>query len=237
MRVVITQPNYLPWRGWFAQAADADLLILYDTVQYTKRDWRNRNRIQTAAGTPTWLTIPVQVADRYHQTIRETKIADSSWCCRHLRLIDAAYSGSPSYLEFADQLKSCLLGVETAGLLLDVTKPTTAWILGLLEVKTPVILASSLPHEGNPSERLAQLVEATRGTTYLTGPSALSYLDTSQFTRRGIRIEVFEYAQLEPDPGGQLPGGEYSVIDALARLGPERVKELITPTQSWTKAI
>lgn len=237
MRVVITQPNYFPWRGWFAQVHSADLLILYDTVQYTRRDWRNRNRIRSPSGQATWLTVPVKVAGKFHQTISDTKIVDSTWCERHLRKIRHVYSDLQAFSDIAADLDTCLRSLENSDFLLDVTQSTTEWVLDLLGVKTPVILASSLPHEGKPSERLAQLVAVSGGTTYLTGPAAFSYLDETSFVEADIDIEVFDYALLDHDPEGQLPDGEYSVIDALARLGPERVRELISPAHSWTRGI
>ena len=49
-RIAITQSNYLPWKGYFDTINSVDEFILYDDVQYTKRDWRNRNRIKTPAG-------------------------------------------------------------------------------------------------------------------------------------------------------------------------------------------
>ena len=61
MNVVILQPSYIPWRGYFDQIRRADLFIFYDDVQYDKHGWRNRNQIKTAQGKQ-WLTIPVHSA-------------------------------------------------------------------------------------------------------------------------------------------------------------------------------
>ncbi|MDE5878487.1 MAG: WbqC family protein, partial [Desulfovibrio sp.] len=58
MRVGIIQSNYIPWRGYFDFIHSVDLFIFHDTIQYTKQDWRNRNRIKTNSGDK-WLTIPV----------------------------------------------------------------------------------------------------------------------------------------------------------------------------------
>ena len=69
--VVITQSNYIPWKGYFDLINLVDEFILYDDRQFTRRDWRSRNRIKTAQGA-TWLTIPVAVKGRYHQRIDET---------------------------------------------------------------------------------------------------------------------------------------------------------------------
>ncbi|HRI29579.1 MAG TPA: WbqC family protein, partial [Chitinophagales bacterium] len=81
MKVLITQPNYIPWRGYFYAINLADVFVVYDDVQYTRRDWRNRNLIKTPIGLQ-WLTIPVQTKGKYLQKINETAIADPRWAAR-----------------------------------------------------------------------------------------------------------------------------------------------------------
>lgn len=75
--IVITQFNYLPWRGHFDLFRRADEVVLLDSVQYTMRDWRNRNIIKTSAG-PVWLTIPVEVKGHYHQSLSSRPIQQSA---------------------------------------------------------------------------------------------------------------------------------------------------------------
>src|SRR3982074_1891232 len=58
-RIGIIQSNYIPWKGYFDIIHDVDLFVFHDDLQYTKGDWRNRNRIKTADG-ERWLTIPVR---------------------------------------------------------------------------------------------------------------------------------------------------------------------------------
>jgi len=94
--VVITQSNYIPWRGYFDLLRSADEVVLLDSVQYTRRDWRNRNQIKTADGTA-WLTIPVEVKGRYTQAIEETRIADPRWAARHIKAIESAYARAAYY--------------------------------------------------------------------------------------------------------------------------------------------
>ena len=57
-KIAILQSNYIPWKGYFDIISKVDEFIFYDEVQYTKHDWRNRNRIKTSNGL-IWLTIPV----------------------------------------------------------------------------------------------------------------------------------------------------------------------------------
>ena len=103
-RVAIVQSNYVPWRGYFDLIASVDEFILLDDAQYTRRDWRNRNRIKTAEGAR-WLSIPVQVSGRFTQSISETRIAVDDWPRRHWDLIRATYSESSCFDVHADFIR------------------------------------------------------------------------------------------------------------------------------------
>ena len=76
-KVLITQSNYIPWKGYFSAISKVDVFVVYDEMQYTKRDWRNRNLIKTPNGLK-WLSIPVEVKGKYFQKINETKVSDKN---------------------------------------------------------------------------------------------------------------------------------------------------------------
>ncbi|MDX2231897.1 MAG: WbqC family protein [Leptolyngbyaceae cyanobacterium bins.349] len=95
-KVAIVQSNYIPWKGYFDLINSVDEFILYDDMQYTRRDWRNRNQIKTASGLM-WLTIPVQVKGKYYQKIRETQISDPTWAQEHWRSILTNVQCIPRY--------------------------------------------------------------------------------------------------------------------------------------------
>ena len=67
-KVLITQSNYIPWKGFFDNLNIVDVFVVYDDMQYTKRDWRNRNIIKTPNGLK-WITIPIEVKGKYYQKI------------------------------------------------------------------------------------------------------------------------------------------------------------------------
>jgi hypothetical protein len=94
MRVAISQSNYIPWRGYFDMIASVDYFVLYDSVQYTKGDWRNRNIIKTPQGGD-WITIPVE-NQSLTQLIDETQISrtKSNWNIKHLKILRQNYSKS-----------------------------------------------------------------------------------------------------------------------------------------------
>lgn len=99
-KVAIVQSNYIPWKGYFDMIAAVDEFILYDDMQYTRRDWRNRNQIKTPQG-PQWLTVPVKVKGKYLQTIRETEIDGVDWVEAHWKAIVQNYRRAPHFEEVA----------------------------------------------------------------------------------------------------------------------------------------
>lgn len=101
-RLAVLQSNYIPWKGYFDLINAADIFILYDTAQFTKNDWRNRNRIKTCQG-PIWLTIPV--THRFGQSIAETVVVgDRRWASRHWTALAQVYARAAHFADYKDWL-------------------------------------------------------------------------------------------------------------------------------------
>ncbi len=224
--VVITQSNYLPWRGYFDMLRSADEVILLDSVQFTRRDWRNRNRIKTASG-PVWLTVPVEVKGRYHQAIDETRISDPDWASAHRRSIELAYRRAPFQAEIGPWLDDLLASVAGEPMLSAINRTLLRAICAKLGLAIPFRNCTDLlPREAmqamDPTERLVRLAEAAGATRYLSGPAAKAYLDPAPFTALGIEVAWMSYAGYPDYP--QL-WGEFepavSVVDLLFNTGAE----------------
>ena len=95
-KVAILQSNYIPWKGYFDIINLVDEFILYDDMQYTRRDWRNRNQIKTVDGVK-WLTIPVDTKGKFFQKINETKVSDHKWAEAHWKAICLNYAKAPYF--------------------------------------------------------------------------------------------------------------------------------------------
>ena len=104
-KVIITQSNYIPWKGFFDSMAQVDAIVLYDDMQYTKRDWRNRNVIKTQQSLK-WLSIPVEVKGKYFQKINETKISDSNWNIDHLNQLKQNFKTAKCYKEVINWIEN-----------------------------------------------------------------------------------------------------------------------------------
>src|SRR3954469_24364981 len=108
MRIAILQSSYIPWKGYFDLIRAVDEFVLYDDMQFTRRDWRNRNRIKTPKGAE-WLTIPVETKGNYHQAIKDTRIADPGWGQDHWKSIRQNYARAPFFKEYAPRLEPLFL--------------------------------------------------------------------------------------------------------------------------------
>lgn len=218
-RVAILQSNYIPWRGYFDIIGLVDEFILYDVAQFTKNDWRNRNRIRTAAGEQ-WLTIPVVTSGRFGQTIDETEIVASDWAERHWKGISQAYARAPHFDRYRDVLEAAYADCAKATHLTPVNRRLLETVARLLGIVTPMTSARDYECSGDRSGRLLTLCQSAGATSYLTGPSAREYLDVGRFSAAGISVSFMDYSRYGAYPqvhGGFVP--DVSALDLLFNTG------------------
>lgn len=222
--VVITQSNYIPWRGFFDMVQMADALILLDCVQYTRRDWRNRNKIKTPNGSA-WLAIPVKAKGRYFQAIDETEIADGNWVDQHLSLIEQNYRRAQFYSEVGPWLTAEMRGLVGELRLSCINERLLRAVASRLcfhtsfRPCTEIIDRASLL-KMDATQRLVSLCKEAGATRYLTGPAARNYMDLAQFAAAGIEVEWMNYDGYPNYPqlwGDFVPA--LSIVDLLFNVG------------------
>jgi hypothetical protein len=215
---VVSQPRFLPAPNYFHRMMLADVFVILDTVQYTPRDWENRNRILGAQG-PQWLTVPVVHVSR-SQLIRETRIDNAQdWRSKHLRTLEAAYGKAPHYASTMRLLES-LYGASWDRLL-DLDRHFIDAAVRELGIRCEFVLASDLVAEGKGQALLMSLCRAAGADTYLSGALGRAYLRPEDWAAAGIRLRYHDYEsaaypQLAP---GFTPW--MSVIDMMMSCGPE----------------
>jgi len=187
------QSNYIPWKGFFDLIAAVDEFILYDDVQYTRRDWRNRNQIKTAHG-PQWITVPVNVKGQYLAAIKDMTVADRSWAARHWKTIVHNYGSASCFDEVADRLEALYTEAEGLARLSEVNYLFIEATCRALGIRTK--LSWSMDYELIPgkTERLVGLCQQTGATEYLSGPSARVYMEEDRFHAAGISVLYADYA-------------------------------------------
>jgi len=217
--VAILQSNYIPWRGYFDLINSVNEFILYDDMQYTRRDWRNRNIIKSVSG-PIWLTIPVQVKGKYYQKIKDTVILDNTWARDHWRTIVHNYSKARCFSDYRQRFEQLYLESE-GELLSQINYRFIVAICELLGIRTKISWSMDYELIGDKNERLVNLCKQAGATNYLSGPAAKAYLAEDLFERENISVAYmdysgyFEYEQLYPPFQPQV-----SIIDLILNEGP-----------------
>lgn len=218
-KVAILQSNYIPWKGYFDMINYVDEFILYDDMQYTKRDWRNRNKIKTANGLK-WLSIPVEVKGKFNQKINVTKIADPNWNCKHFDALKYNYRTAKFYSHVIDMVKSWYQECSSE-YLSEVNYYFLNKINENLGIDTKISWSSDYILIDGKSERLLDLCKQAKATEYISGPAAQDYLDESMFLNEGIKVEWMDYSGY-PEYNQLYPPFEHgvSILDLIFNEGP-----------------
>lgn len=228
MRLSIIQSAYIPWKGFFDLIGRCDQYVVYDSAQYVKRHWHNRNRVKTADGV-IWLTIPVVTKGRFHQSIHEVEI-EKPWAEKHWRTLQAAYAGAPYFDVFAPKVRGWYEVADGVATLSAVNAIFLAGLAGELGLGTEIVDDRRYPATGAKTDRLISIARQTGATKYLSGPSARDYLEESKFGIAGIEVEWMRYEGYAEYP--QLHGGEFeaavSVLDVLFNCGPDSPRYVLT---------
>jgi hypothetical protein len=228
--VAISQSNYIPWKGYFNIIRNCDEFILLDDVQFTRRDWRNRNLIKTPNDLK-WLTVPVDTKGKYGmQRIQEVTLHSTNWTQEHWNLITQNYTRAPYYQEVSALLKPLYESAVNIASLSEINKLFISKICEFLEIKTKIHYSHDFfsfdeLDNFNPSERLLRICQKVGANKYISGPAAKSYMDVALFAKEGIEISwakydtYQEYEQLYPPFTHGV-----SIIDMLFMLGKDSTK-------------
>jgi len=229
VKVAIHQPQYLPWLGYLAKWAAADLFVFLDTVQYEKNGWQNRNRIRTADGAH-WLTVPVHA--HLGMPIAEVAIDTTQpWRARHLRGIEHAYARAAHLASYQGTLRA-LLGVDWT-LLARLAVASAEWLARAVGITTPARLASTLAvDDADATGRLVEICKAVGADTYLAGGHGARYMDGARFREAGIGVlyQHYEHPVYAQQHGEFVPF--LSGLDLLLTHGDESLS-ILRRGDSW----
>lgn len=222
-RLAVVQSNYIPWKGYFDLMNLVDEFILFDDMQYTRRDWRNRNKIKTPNG-PMWLTIPVEVKGKYFQKIKETVISDRDWSRKHWKTIVHHYSRAKYFQDCKGLFEELYLG-STQTYLSQINYRFLTAICQLLGIDTKISWSMDYRLVEGKTERLVDLCKQANATEYVSGPTAKGYIDEHLFAEAGIAVSYIDYSGY-PEYDQLFPPFEHhvSIIDLIFNAGPDATK-------------
>lgn len=216
MRVAVLQSNYIPWKGYFDLIHDVDLFVFYDDVQYTKNDWRNRNKVKTPTGTQ-WITIPTGCdLDR---RICDVQLPAGNWQTKHWKTLEQNYHNAPHWKTYGPAIRSLYCAAWSG--LSELNQRLIRELCQWMGIRTVLMDSRYFSPEGSRQDRLLMLLKACGATHYVSGPSGKNYIDPQAFEDAGITLEwkrydYPEYPQFFPPFDHRV-----SVLDLIFHTGPE----------------
>jgi len=197
-----------------------DEFVLFDDVQYTRRDWRNRNRIMTPEG-PQWLSIPVNVKGRYTQLIKDVMVSDDKWRSRHWKTIESNYAKAKHFRDYKEEIRALYLENDDR-YLSDINVKFIKFVNQKLGIKTKLRYSGEFELLSDKTERLLSICEQCNASVYVSGPAAQEYFDEELAKKKGIAIEWFDYSGY-PQYQQMFEPFEHavSILDLLLNEGPD----------------
>ena len=220
------QPCFVPWLGYFEQIALADVFIYLDDVQYTKKDWRNRNQLKSPNG-PKFIHIPIQKPSR-DAKINEVLISyNEPWEPRLLNQIQQWYKKAPFLSDTVTMLEAAFQVRHER--LVDLNYDLNLRIMDYVGIHTPILYSSQIPKVGsNKNERIVELCTFANSDVLYDGKSAQNFIDMDLFQGQGIQV-VFQDYQHRPYP--QLWGAfepYMSILDLIMNQGKDSLGYILS---------
>lgn len=225
--VVIHQPDFLPYLGFFHRLIHADAFVILDNAQYvngTSQSWMNRDKLKTAQG-EAWLTVSVKKAPR-ETPINQIELSDNfEWKKKNLNLIRQNYKNAPYFEEIYPHLES--LYAYSGDYLFEFNLNSIHMLMRLLDIEIVEVLASSLNLEGKRNELLVDILKQIGATEYLSGVGAKAYFEPEPFEQAGIDVFWQEFSHpIYPQLHGEfIP--YLSSIDMLFNCGIEESRIIL----------
>ena len=226
MIVAAHQPHYLPWLGYLDKLAKADRFIVMDDLQYEAQNYQNRQRLKLNDG-PHWFTVPLVGGSQCDRIVdkRVDNTAHGSrhhWQRRTWRTLQIHYGRAPHFERYAKELE--LLFTRRWEYLIDLQLYVLDLACAWLEIRTPIVRASTLHLKGQKTDRILDFCTKLGAKVYLTGAGgSQGYLDTDQLAAAGVttmwqRFTHPTYPQRYPACGFV---SHLAFVDLLMNCGPD----------------
>ena len=225
--VVIHQPDFLPWLGFFDRLLAADLFIVLDHVQFvsgTSRSWTHRDKIKTPQGAR-WLSLHVQKAP-FGTQIKDIMLKpDGGWRAENLNQLRENYRKAPYFSEVFPLVEQVYLTGDNRMIALNLAGLDL--LETLLDARTPHLYSSEMSPQGASTSMLVDLLQKAGATRYVSGLGAKNYLDTSALDAAGIELvwQDFKHPVYPQLHGEFIP--MLSSIDLLFNCGIKGAQKLL----------
>jgi hypothetical protein len=216
----------MPWLGYFQKIESADVMVVLDSVSFSKGDFVNRNRILSSSGQQ-YLTVPIK-SFKLGTLIRDISISGVEWKNSHLEKIFNAYKSTPHFDDYFPEIKEIILSHNNSNIVnLDLVLIRN--FMRNLGISTKIILQSELAIDSKGSNLIYDICKQQKASTYISGPQGINYLNLDSFQKSGINVLFQEYIHPIYSQQHSKFVSNLSLLDLLFRYGSNSLEILLTP--------
>lgn len=221
--VVIHQPDFMPYLGFFDRLLKADIYVILDTVQFSKR-WTARDKIKTQNGIQ-WITVETYKAPVNTKINEMLIVQDDKWKAKHLNVISYNYKKSPYYHEIIPFIEKLYQGDYQK--LVDLNMKSIEMLMELFDIHLECVRASDIHPVGKNNELNIDIMKKLGCTKYLSGIGARDYFVPELYEEAKIEViwQDFKHPVYLQQWGDFIP--YLSSIDLLFNCGIEKSREIL----------
>lgn len=229
MKLAIMQPYFFPYIGYFSLMEYADEFILFDTAQYDRKGWMNRNRILKPKEGWQYIRAGV-VKPAFRATIQEVVLAgDPGWKDTIVRQLEHYKGTAPHYEETVALVASSL--AKPASTLTELNRNTLAAVRDALGIECPINVFSEMDLELGEVQHAGQwalrISEAAGAKEYVNPPGGKDIFDAKDFGQAGIKLTFLTNELTEYNQHRNVFEAGLSIIDTLMFCSPEERRTML----------
>ena len=229
MKIAIMQPYFFPYIGYFSLIQNTEHFIFFDTPQYIRKGWINRNRIIGGNGKDIYFTVPVEKVEK-DTAIRNVPISyKDDWREKMMGQLTIYKKRAPYYQNVTELVRSVITPDyrNISELAIASIKKTCEFID--MKLECDIYSEMSLPEftVKAPDEWALYITKYTGYDTYVNPPGGKTFFKQEKYKNEGIELqflsqELIPYRQRTKE---FIPG--LSIIDVLMFCTPDEIKEMM----------
>jgi hypothetical protein len=239
MRLAITQPNFMPWLGYFELLDYVDVWVSLDNVQLSRGSFVLRNRVRRPDGAVEWISVNIPKKSPLQTSIKDVQISSNDWRERIIRRLESYYKRAPFYERFGDRVAELLASNENAPGLASLNEAIIREMSSWLGIEYEFHRASDLEAtlEGSPQDKVLSLMRHFEADSYcnFAGGVDAGLYDPAAFALQGVTLErhAYDHPTYPQHGGGFEPF--LSIVDLLFETGEEAL-EVVRSGRRWEDA-
>jgi hypothetical protein len=243
MKLGIMQPYFFPYLGYFDLINRVDQWIVFDTAQYIRHGWVNRNRILHPTAAWQYIIVPLKKHGRNTAINHVETQPYGQWRCRMLGQLQHYKKRAPGFASAYSLVEECLsYGELNLSRLNVLALQKTCDKIGIrFSYKIFSEMNLKLSEVNGPGDWALRIAQALGATEYLNPPGGIELFDPAAFVASKIKLTIQMPFEFNYECRGYRFEPALSVIDALMWNSPQDIKAYLeslkdksnSPTFSW----